>query len=440
MNFVRTLGKKTLLKLGLNETYTLLRESLMNVKLEITLTQRHIRACRKIPHILQSAKPLNLNLGSGDELKSGWINVDVFNSVAELALDLRRSLPFPNESVDAIYSSHVLEHFSFPHPLSSILRECFRVLKVGGIFRAAVPDFGRALKLYAQDNEEEFYAQKFWPSPLVWNWTTGPIDELNHLVYMGNQHKFMFDRQNITDHLLGAGFTTVRICDFDPTFDLEDRKHQSLYVEAIKKTVQPFYDTISYSLEQNNAAAYDTLWANEAASRVYAGPARRLLWAKIAHFVVQDSGFVLDIGCGNGSLLALLIQKSGQKAENLYGLDYSAEAIKQAKSRIPAANFSQGDAQNLDFPANYFEIALACETLEHVENPELVLQEIYRVLKPKGCLIITIPNGDLDTWRGHSHFWNEVKFREILKSYSITHFETLEQGATLLFIAEKIDE
>ncbi|MCL4460027.1 MAG: class I SAM-dependent methyltransferase [Chloroflexi bacterium] len=433
---LQALGKKVLSRLGLLNICIQARATYEHLLWEIELYRRHLMARRRIPDILRSVQPLNLELGGGDRRKPGWVNVDLFSSTADLTLDLRRPLPFPDECVDNIYSEHVLEHFSYPEPLTTLLTECFRVLKVGGVFYTAVPDFGKAFKLYAQGDEDRFYAQKYWDSPNP-NWCTGPMDELNWLVYMGGQHRFMFDSQNIIDHLTAAGFSRVQLRQFDPSLDSKERAHQSIYVQASKDTAWPLYETVHRGLQNNDAAAYDALWANEALIRLYANPARRCLWWHLARIVAHIEGPVLDVGCGGGHLLEMLAQQAGRKPETLYGLDYSKEAVKQAKKRIPGAHLAQGNIHHLDFPDNYFNLVIACETLEHVTDPAAVLQESYRVLKPGGRLIVSIPNGTLDNWPGHAHFWDEAQFREFVRGYPIIHFEQIEQGRTLLFVFEK---
>src|SRR5574344_1513960 len=76
-----------------------------------------------------------LNLGCGRCFHKDWINVD-YSSCDEsvIAYDLTKKLPFEDNSFEVIYHSHLLEHFekSFA-PI--FLKECYRVLKKGGIIR-----------------------------------------------------------------------------------------------------------------------------------------------------------------------------------------------------------------------------------------------------------------------------------------------------------------
>ena len=51
-----------------------------------------------------------------------------------------------------------------------------------------------------------------------------------------------------------------------------------------------------------------------------------------------------------------------------------------------------GNVQNIDFPANYFDVVTCFETIEHVDSQEKAFMELQRVLKPGGLLIVSSPN------------------------------------------------
>lgn len=101
---------------------------------------------------------------------------------------------------------------------------------------------------------------------------------------------------------------------------------------------------------------------------------------------------VLDLGCGVGFGTYLLSVKG--KSKEVIGIDISKEAIDWATShyRRPKISFLSTDASRLTFRNNTFDVVCAFEIIEHVEDYTLLLKEIYRVLKPKGTLIISTPN------------------------------------------------
>ena len=89
-----------------------------------------------------------LNVGCGSNFHSDWLNVDVVPaSAAVMAVDIRKGLPFADEVFDAVYCSHVLEHFPRPEA-ASLLRNMCRVLRAGGVIRVVVPDLETLAREY----------------------------------------------------------------------------------------------------------------------------------------------------------------------------------------------------------------------------------------------------------------------------------------------------
>src|SRR6202022_168180 len=88
------------------------RAAVRQVQWEWRMSLRHRLSVRKTPRLLQGS-PLKLHLGCGPNLKSGWVNIDLFHPGADLQLDLCEDWPFPDGSVSHIYSEHVFEHFEF---------------------------------------------------------------------------------------------------------------------------------------------------------------------------------------------------------------------------------------------------------------------------------------------------------------------------------------
>jgi len=100
---------------------------------------------------------------------------------------------------------------------------------------------------------------------------------------------------------------------------------------------------------------------------------------------------ILDVGCGNGLLLSQFLESND---ENEYcGIDFSEELIKRTKQKIhDKAMLVCGDALKLPFKHSSFDIVTCTEVIEHVNGQMRLLQEIHRVLKPMGLLLITLPN------------------------------------------------
>jgi predicted SAM-dependent methyltransferase len=91
-----------------------------------------------------------LNLGCGNRYHPDWINMDITpRGQGVIRCDLTRGIPLPDGSCDVVYHSHLLEHLRRPDALS-LIKECYRVLKPGGILRVAVPDLEQICRQYLE--------------------------------------------------------------------------------------------------------------------------------------------------------------------------------------------------------------------------------------------------------------------------------------------------
>ncbi|MCR4922701.1 MAG: methyltransferase domain-containing protein [Lachnospiraceae bacterium] len=92
-----------------------------------------------------------VNCGCGYKYDKSMINLDfISNSPDIIACNLLKKLPFSDNEVDAIYSSHMIEHFTSDQA-HSWLKECHRVLKPGGVIRLVAPDLENACRNYLNE-------------------------------------------------------------------------------------------------------------------------------------------------------------------------------------------------------------------------------------------------------------------------------------------------
>jgi predicted SAM-dependent methyltransferase len=109
-----------------------------------------------------------LNLGCGRRFHPGWTNVDFYKSgEGVIAHNLLSGIPFEDETFDVVYHSHVLEHFS-RRDGEKFIRECYRVLKPGGIIRIAVPDLEQIARIYLDALEKASRQEKGWEQNYEW--------------------------------------------------------------------------------------------------------------------------------------------------------------------------------------------------------------------------------------------------------------------------------
>jgi predicted SAM-dependent methyltransferase len=175
-------------------------------------------------------EPRRLCLGSGHAPIPGWANVD-FEPPADVLLDLRFGIPVPTGTIDAIYSEHLVEHLPLQAAMA-LFGECRRVLRPGGVMRAATPDLEQLVTDYRAD----------WRSRHDWiNWPEyGYIDTPVRMINVAVRewgHQYLYDFEELALRLAEAGFGHVErvalgTSDFPELRGLETRADSTLIIEA----------------------------------------------------------------------------------------------------------------------------------------------------------------------------------------------------------------
>jgi predicted SAM-dependent methyltransferase len=183
---------------------------------------------RKAATLVAAGAPLRLHLGCGPTHLEGWVNVDLVSTRPDLAWDLSRPAPFPDESVAAIFHEHLLEHLPLPAAIG-FLHECHRLLRPGGVLRLGVPDFGRYARDYSGSRTLIGRARPGRPSALM---------ALSEMVFC-YEHASMWDEETTVSLLREVGFSTAQARGFgdsaiQPAPDRPWRELETLYVEAVK--------------------------------------------------------------------------------------------------------------------------------------------------------------------------------------------------------------
>lgn len=99
---------------------------------------------------------------------------------------------------------------------------------------------------------------------------------------------------------------------------------------------------------------------------------------------------VLDVGCSSGIITAYLADHVGQ----ISGIDVDKKAIALAKKNFKKKNlnFEEMDATITRYRNNYFDILICNQIYCHFENPQYLMTEVYRVLKPGGICVLGASN------------------------------------------------
>ncbi len=114
---------------------------------------------------------------------------------------------------------------------------------------------------------------------------------------------------------------------------------------------------------------------------------RRELEQVITLLGLREADRVLDIGCNTGNPARYVEEKVGCK---VIGIDFPPSVLHFWRDK--GRPFAQADAHNLPFPAQSFDHVYILHTIGHVLNPQRVLSEIHRVLKPGGRVALVTPN------------------------------------------------
>lgn len=120
--------------------------------------------------------------------------------------------------------------------------------------------------------------------------------------------------------------------------------------------------------------------------------------------LLKDEEKILDAGCGPGYYLELISKIISPKTK-LVGLDLDEEALKTARKRVGMkVELKKGNIYHLPFSENIFDWVILSEVLEHLEDDKKTLREVYKVLKPGGHLLITVPN------QNYPLFWDPINW------------------------------
>jgi SAM-dependent methyltransferase len=136
-----------------------------------------------------------------------------------------------------------------------------------------------------------------------------------------------------------------------------------------------------------------------------AGQERRLEMIRLAAGE-RINGVILEDGCGVGMYVRHLQPLRGK----VFGLEYEFERVREAHAHSPLVVNAAGEG--LPFPAGTFDLVLSHEVLEHVQDDRRAVEEIVRVLRPGGRLVLFVPNRGypFEThgiyWRGKYKFGN----------------------------------
>lgn len=139
---------------------------------------------------------------------------------------------------------------------------------------------------------------------------------------------------------------------------------------------------------------------------------------------------LLDIGCGTG----LFLERRAGDCESM-GVDLSPQALGYARGRrLP--RLTRADAARLPFPDASFDVLTAFDLIEHVRDDQGLVDEIWRVLRPGGFLLATVPAHPI-LWSGHDvslHHHRRYRRGQFNDLFAPDKWETVRMSASFTLI------
>jgi SAM-dependent methyltransferase len=171
----------------------------------------------------------------------------------------------------------------------------------------------------------------------------------------------------------------------------------------------------------------DASWRGRAVAVLLQGWTGRRLDAEFSVMRLRrrERGRVLDVGAGDGTLLATLRDLGW----TVHGLDFDERAVEAAASR--GVEVQLGDPRKLPYADTSFDAVVMSHVIEHVEDPGVVLAEAWRVLAPGGELVVGTPNAESLLHRRYGADWQPLETPRHLQVFTRPALTALAEQAGL---------
>jgi 2-polyprenyl-3-methyl-5-hydroxy-6-metoxy-1,4-benzoquinol methylase len=193
-------------------------------------------------------------------------------------------------------------------------------------------------------------------------------------------------------------------------------------------------DAIAYNTEKNITKFYNNPKSVAAYIKNVAEPHAKLMVAFLKKANINLTNKTLaDIGCGTGHFLNEIIALS--PTINAIGYEINKAPLNTAKLLFPHINFEVHGVYD-ELPQK-FDIICINHVLEHLPYPEDCIMAMARGLNLNGILILNVPNGRLDSFGGHIHFFSKDSLELLIKrhiSYKALNSMLNEDGTLMCTI------
>ena len=186
----------------------------------------HFFRKKNIIDYIKTNKRIKIHFGSTHEIP-GFFNSQI---LGKNPINITKKTPFENNTVDTIFSTHVIEHLH-KNEILFFLKECYRILKPGGVNIIMTPSISKIVKTLYIDNEIKnrdylLERQKKWAS----NTELNSCSYING-VFRNYGHRFILDSSFIKKECEKIGYKNIDVC---KNFENPD-KNINLYLKEHKK-------------------------------------------------------------------------------------------------------------------------------------------------------------------------------------------------------------
>lgn len=154
----------------------------------------------------------------------------------------------------------------------------------------------------------------------------------------------------------------------------------------------------------DDAKYYEKIWAEEYNTRPYFDTVRMEALVR----PVKNGDRVLDVGAGVFGAVQYLAEHRPQANLHLVALDQSHTAQQIVLQRHPEISYLLGDVEHLPFADESFDVVIAGEIIEHMEDPQILVDELKRVCKLTGTVILSTVDTTCDDAIAHGEYPEHV--------------------------------
>lgn len=165
-----------------------------------------------VTNYLKNNKITKLQIGSGSNILSGWLNTDLNPSKNVVFLDVTKKFPFNDCTFDYIFTEHLIEHLDYITG-NKLIKECYRVLKPQGVLRISTPNLRFLVDLY-NDNKTDLQKRyiKWEIDNCVKNTKSYTDTIVINNFFRAWGHKFIYDFKTLSNLLSENNFGNIRRC------------------------------------------------------------------------------------------------------------------------------------------------------------------------------------------------------------------------------------